>query len=236
MNEVPNTGVETPAQETQPAPKVMQQHEINALVTGAKDRGFEKGYQQAKAELMSNPTQTPAVPAQPMMAQNVGLDDSKFRQIAQEELQKQRAIELENFRKQQADDRGNMILNELRTKSSTAKSKFDDFDKVVDPKFENFAQAPEVLLYANMTDNPGECLYDLAKHPGKLAQIMTLHDRGMGQQAFDAMKSLSDSIKVNEMSANQPKPKMPLSQPTPSNVGVGNVDEDSFTQKFRGSY
>lgn len=236
MNEIQNTEVEQPVTpEVQPEPKVMQQHEINALVAGSKQKGFDKGYQQAKAELMAQlPAQNQASPVQ-----NTGVyatNDERLRQIALEELQKQRAIENANYEAKMREEAGNRILGELNTKAAAAKSKFDDYDKVVHEGFENFAATPEVLLLANQFDNAGEMIYDLGKNPGKIAQISYMYEKGMKQQAFQEMKRLSDSIKVNELSANQPKPKMPLSQITPSNIGVGKIDGNVTSNDFRGSY
>jgi hypothetical protein len=225
-----NTGI--PDATTQiPAPKVMQQHEITALVTGAKQKGYEKGqqegYEKAKSELMQQ--SAPQAPSQ-------GLTEADYRRIASEEALKHQQHLQAQLVQQHNEEVGKQILNNLQTKSSTAKSKFEDYDKVVDPEFKNFAAAPEVLHYANMTDNPGEVLYDLAKNPSKLASIVALHRMNMAPQALGEIKKLSDSIKVNEMAANQPKPKAPLSQITPSTVGVGNVDEDSYSSRYKGRY
>lgn len=237
MNEVQNTDTEQPAVEAQPEPKVLQQHEINAMMGGAKQKGFEKGYQQAKAELMAQQAQSaqPAMPPAQTQNFNPADNESRLRQIAIEELSKQRAIEQAKWEAQQREEAGTRILNDLNTKVSAAKSKFDDYEKVVKPNFENFAKTPEVLLLAHQFDNSGEMLYDMAKNPAKIAQITMMKKLGMEEEAYYEMKKLSDSIKVNEMSANQPKPKMPLSQVNPSNVGVGKTDDIS-SENFRGSY
>jgi hypothetical protein len=163
-------------------------------------------------------------------------DDERLRQIALEELSKQRAVDQANYESQVRQEQGTRILNELKAKASAAKSKIEDFNKVVSDDFQTFAKTPEVLLLANQFDNGGEMLYDMAKNPAKIAQITMMERMGMNQEAYLEMKRLSDSIKLNEMSANQPKPKMPLSQIQPSTVGVGKVDEDSYSRQYRGSY
>jgi hypothetical protein len=242
VNENVNAGESTANPEAvAQEPKVLQQHEINALVGGAKQKGFEKGYQQAKAELMQNGMGNAAPAAQPVASQNVQMpsqlqNEATIRQIAQDEFNRKQQESQAVLIQQQNVAKGQEILNSLKTKSTTAASKYDDFNKVVDPDFNNFANAPEVLMYANMTDNPGEVLYDLAKNPMKIANLVTLHRLQMGPQAFTEIKKLSDSIKVNEMSGQQPKPKAPLSQISPSTVGVGKTDEDSYTNSFKGKY
>lgn len=238
MNEVSNTEVQ-PTVEQQPEAKVMQQHEINALVGGAKQKGFDKGYQQAKSELMAQ--MQPSVSA----SANTGItpsamqsadSESRLRQIATEELAKQREIEEAKWVVKQQQDAGNKILSELNAKASTAKTKFEDYDKVVKPGYGNFEKTPEVLLLAHQFDNSAEMLYDMAKNPGKMAQVAMMVRMGMNDEANAEMKRLSDSIKVNEMSAHQPKPKMPLSQVSPSTVGVGKTDDNISSNDFRGSY
>ena len=236
MNEVPNTEPEQPSVETQPEPKVMQQHEINALVAGSKQKGFDKGYQQAKAELMAQQQAQPAM-QQPQPQNFAPTDnDSRLRQIAIDELSKQRAIEQSNWEAQAREQAGMRILNDLKMKSDAAKSKYEDYDKVVDKDFGNFAETHEVLQLAHDFDNAGEMLYDIGKNPSKMLNISLMVRNGMKQQAYAEMKRLSDSIKVNEMSANQPKPRTPLSQVNPSNIGVGKTDDNISSSDFKGSY
>lgn len=241
MNEVQNNEITQPEVTAPTEPKVLQQHEINALVGGAKQKGREQGkvegYEQAKAEFMShsnaqNSQQDSVPPSAVASADN----ESRLRQIAIEELSKQRAAEQEIFVQQQNQEAGTRILNDLNNRVATAKSKFEDFDKVVKPNFEDFAATPEVLLLAHQFDNSGEMLYDMAKNPTKIAQVQMMIKMKMGQAAFAEMKRLSDSIKVNEMAVNQPKPRSPLSQVSPSNVGVGKTDDNITSNDYRGMY
>lgn len=234
MTEVPNIGSEQPISDVQPEPKVMQQHEITALVSGEKKKAYEKGRQEAKAELMAQMQSKAADTSHESLAPSDS--ESRLRQIAIDELSKQRAAEEERWISQQKEIAGTRILNELTTKANAAKHKFEDFENVVDPKFGNFAKSPEVLLIANNFDNAGEMLYDLGKHPTKVWQLANMIKDGYGDTAFSEMKKLSESIKLNEMSANQPKPKSPLSQVSPSTVGVGKVDDKVGSNRFRGNY
>lgn len=235
VEEVPNTEVNQPTVDAQPEPKVMQQHEITALVSGEKKKAYERGRQEAKAELMAQMQgQNAPMPAPQNFAPTD--NESRLRQIATEELAKQRAVEQANWEAQQREAAGMKILNELKMKTDAAKSKFDDYDKVVSPDFRNFEKTHEVLQLAHQFDNAGEMLYDMGKNPMKMMQISLMVRNGMGDAAFAEMKRLSDSIKVNEMSANLPKPKMPLSQVNPSNVGVGKTDDHIGSDSFRGSY
>jgi hypothetical protein len=238
VNEVEKIEPQQPVGEVQPEAKVMQQHEINALVGGAKQKGYEKGekegYQRAKAELMQQ--SQASIPTPQTQSFNPTDNDTRLRQIAIEELSKQRAEEQAKWEAQQREEAGMRILNDLQAKSSSAKNKFDDYEKVVRSDFKSFERTPEVLLLANQFDNPGEMLYDMAKNPGKIAQIALMERMGMKEEAYAEMKRLSDSIKVNEMSANQPKPKMPLSQVSPSTVGVGKTDSKVSSSDFKGMY
>lgn len=242
MNEISNTEGEQPEVGTQPEPKVMQQHEINALVGGAKQKGREQGklegYQQARAELMTQGNPTNANMQQPPAPMN---DDARLRQVANEEFSRLQSMAQANWEAQQKLEVGNRILNDLKTKASAAKAKIEDYDKVVHQEFANFPKTAEVLALASEFDNAGEMLYDMAKNPGKIAQITWMaregrDDPAMRELAFKEMKRLSDSIKVNEMATNQPQPRTPLSQVTPSNVGVGKTDYNVSSNDFVGRY
>lgn len=235
MEEMTNTDVTQPVVDAQPEPKIMQQHEITALVSGEKKKAYEKGRQEAKAELMAQMQgQNAPMPNPQNFAQTD--NDSRLRQIALEELNRQRAIEQANWEAQQREQAGMKILSELKMKTDAAKSKFDDYEKVVKSDFGNFSKTHEVLSLANQFDNAGEMLYDMGKNPSKMLQISLMVRMGMEDAAYAEMKRLSDSIKVNEMSANLPKPKMPLSQVNPSNIGVGKTDDRVSSNDFLGSY
>jgi len=228
-----------PAVSPAEVPKVMQQHEITALVTGAKQKGYEKGqqegYEKARSELSkNNPEQNQNF--NNSLPTSTGIDESRLRQIASEEVLKQQQQLQAQLIQKQHEAAGQQILNDINAKSVGAKSKLQDYEKVVDPEFKNFAHVPEVLYYANLTDNPGEVLYDLAKNPSKIATIALLNRMGMSNDAASEVKKLSDSIKVNDMGDTKPKVKAPLSQITPSTVGVGNENEDSYANTFKGKY
>lgn len=214
--------------------KMVPQHEVNALVAGVKQKFYEKGKQDKEAEIMQQQTQSsPATQSAQSAPQT---SEEKLRQIAAEEAERTRQSWEADMKKRLDYEAGMKVLNDLNTKMAPAQSKFEDFQQVVKPDLSNFQQTPEVLHYANQFDNPGEILYDLAKNPSKMANIALMHRMGMGQQAFSDMKKLSDSIKVNEMAANQPKPKAPLTQVMPSTVGVGKTDDESYSTRFKGKY
>lgn len=212
--------------------KMLPQHEVNALIGAAKQKGMEKGYQQRDLEIKN---QIPASGLNSNIPPAIS-DESKLRQIAQDEFNKRQTEAQAQYVQQQNIANGQRILNELKTKSVTAQSKFDDYGKVVDPDFNAFKETPEILAYANMTENPGEVLYDLAKNPSKMANVALLHRLNMPEKAFSEIKKLSDSIKVNESSASQPKAPKPLSQILPSTAGVGESNSESMSSKFRGRY
>lgn len=200
------------------AEKLVPQHEVNSLVGGAKQRGYEKGYQQALSELQQKqaPQQMGGI-AQAQQQMNPIGDENRMRQIAADEHAKayQSMQQLAIQQAQHAE--GTRILNELGAKFNEAKSRIPDFDNVV--KINDFHKMPEVLHYANMVDNSGDVMYDLAQNPSKIATIRSLSESSP-QFALKEVKKLSDSIKQNQNALTQPQAPAPLGQVSTSNIGV----------------
>lgn len=222
-----NGGIEQNAQQAQE--KLLPQHQVNSLVGSAKQKGYEKGYQEALASIKEG---------QPNVSHsNQSLDPDTVRKIAEETFFKQQ----EDLRKKALEEaytqQGMQVLNQLNSKFEDAKQRLPDFDNVV--KMQDFVNAPEVLHYANTVDNAGDVMYDLAKNPSKLANLTTLHRSGLTNYAAQAIKEMSDSIKQNQTALQQPKTPEPLNQIKPSNIGLDNGSAKSVADlrmnpKYRG--
>lgn len=124
------------------------------------------------------------------------------------------------------------IANEFFTKISTGKDKYQDFDTVTADL--EFRSIPQVVQLANMVDNTADVMYDLAKHPTKIAmlqQLVTINPK----LAFNEMQRLSNSIKENDKAANTKLPNEPLSQLRPSNTGMdsGEPSMKDLKAKYR---
>ena len=216
-----------------PQEKLLPQTHVNALIGSAKQKGYEKGRQDAIAELATQPigmqqaTQVPQPqpPMAPAVASaNAPVGGDQIRQIASEEIAKQHQEWQKQIlaaqHKQQADQAAQQIIMKI----NEAKTRIPDYDKVVD--MNTAIQMPDILTLAHGVDNTGDVLYDLMKNPGKRAQI-----RGVPEPlARLQIKQLSDSIKQNQMAAYQPISPEPLDQIKPSNIGLGNGSKNTVSQ------
>lgn len=214
----PAEGMQAPqAQEN-----LLPQHQVNALVGSAKQKGYEKGYREALNSVQPPQQQT-----------SNGVDPDTARKIAEETFAKQQQELQQKMIAAQQTHQAEQTLQQLGAKVNEAKTRLPDFDQVVD--FKQFIPAPEVLHYANGVDNSADVIYDLAKNPGKLAQIVALHRTGMRDMANMAVRQLSDSIKQNQNAAQQVKTPEPLNQMKPSNIGLGNGSGKESVSDLRGN-
>jgi hypothetical protein len=224
--------------------KLLPQHEVNSLIGAAKQKGLEKGYQQAQAEFQAAqqhamqqqysqpPQQQPGQQPQNMMpqqGQNPAMspqqqpaggqpinDADRLRQIAAEEFAKQQQQMHQNAIAYAQQQHDLRTGNELAAKIAEAKTRYPDFDKVV--SLDDFAKMPDILRLANTVDNAGDVFYEMAKNPSKVSSLRGLPQDS--QLAVNEVKRLSDSIKQNQLAASQPQTSEPLNQVKPSNVGV----------------
>lgn len=207
--------------------KLLPQHQVNALVGSAKQKGYEKGYNEGLSARDSvNSVQSPQT-----LTHGQTVDPDTVRKIAQETFIKQQEELQKKALEEAYTQQGMQVLNQLNSKFNEAKQRLPDFDNVV--KLQNFVNAPEVLHYANTVDNAGDVMYDLAKNPSKLANLTSLHRSGLTDYATQAIREISDSIKQNQNALSQPKTPEPLNQIKPSNIGLGNSSNRSVADMMR---
>lgn len=211
-NDVQSLGQQNQSPEV--AEKMLRQSEVNDLVGHKKREAYEKGKNDALAELQMRQAavqqHTPTVTAHPMMGGGTGMDAESVRRMVAEETQRQ-----------QREAVGNQIASDFMNKMNAVKSKYADFDDVVGPLMNHLHEIPHVVLMANAADNTGDVMYDLLKNRHKLASLHTLTQ--MSPQIAQAeMNKLSHSIKQNEAASNVPNIDEPLSQIKPSVKGMDN--------------
>lgn len=216
-------GSQTENTGTVPAEKYLPQTQVNALIGSAKQKMYEKGKQDALAELSQ---QNPVVQPQ----QQVANPQDDIRKIAQEEFAKQQQEWQKQIMAEQHKQQANQAAQQIMMKFNEAKTRLPDFDKVVD--MNTAIQMPDILGLANQVDNTADVMYDLMQNPGKIAQI-----RGVPEPlARLQIQRLSDSIKQNQMAASQPNTPEPLDQVKPSNIGLGNGKQSVSDLRNNPSY
>lgn len=206
--------------ESSPAPaeeKLLKQSEVNEIASRVRHQGYEKGKQEALAEYQkslnnSQNSQQPQSNYQTQQPSSLG----GMPQFSEDHIRK--LIAEENSRQSQMAV-ANQIANEFIGKMGNGKSKYSDFDQLVDNTFGDFREFPEIVHLANNVDNTSDVVYALAQNPSKIGNLLSLLQRSP-KLALADMQALSRSIKNNEEGQAMPKANEPLSQVTPSNKGV----------------
>lgn len=206
------------------AEKLLSQNEVNELVGGAKQKGYQKGYQQALAELQSKQPQQ-AASADPQVAQAPNQATSSVEEIARkaalEEFTRQtQEYQQRSIQEQQAAEM-RRVTAELAAKVNTAAEKYSDFNEVTG-KVDFIKHFPDVLQLANVAENAGDVLYDLAKNPQKIVTLRQYMRELPPHLVREELLKMSASIKANENALAKPQPSQPLSSIKPSNIGVDN--------------
>jgi hypothetical protein len=124
------------------------------------------------------------------------------------------------------------ILQEMGPKSEDAKGRYEDYEDTL-KGVDNFRAAPDMWQYANLVDNGGDVLYDIAKNPAKIATIRQLAAIDPSYAATEIQR-LSNSIKQNQGGLGSQVAPDPIRQVKSSNVGVGDGENSiaSFKKKY----
>lgn len=209
-----NTGTASTPTTVPPVTAKYTDDDVDRIVGTKVQKGYDKGYETAKAEIEARyapPTQPSYQQPSPQPTQQVGginqLTPDQVRQMIAEESQKK---DNANYY--------NSLANSFVSKLNAGSKKYEDFDAVVTPL--NLPQIPEIWTVAEKFDNPADILYELGNNPAKLAQLRNI--AYSPELVKREMQKLSDSLKQNEEADQQKTASPPLSRPKPSNVGMGN--------------
>lgn len=192
--------------------KMLRQSEVNELAGRIRSEAYEKGRQQAMSEYQK---QQESVSAQ-QRAQGA-LSEEEVRRIVQEQ-----AIQ---FQQQQAQQMmAEKIVGDFIGKMNEGPSKYEDFEDVV--KDIELSKNADLVQLANSVPNTADVMYDIAKHPNKLANLKMLLQHSPAL-AIKEIQHLSNSIVKNEKSKDQYAGiKEPLSKLKPS---AGTVDSGNLS-------
>lgn len=220
---------------------------VNEIAQDAHERGYEKGRQEALAELqlqmqaqqpyqppqnaqVNQPNQAVVAPQQPPMPQvappAVGQFAAPTGQMPstvdiQKMIDERVSQQTQALQQQQMQQQQQMhwanTVNQFVSKIQTGAGKYADFDKVVSPLELDKPQNQHLVHLTNLVDNTVDVLHDLGNNPEKLSLIEGLW-RSHPQLAIKKINDLSNSIKTNQMASTVAIPNDPLSQITPSTV------------------
>jgi len=213
VQSAPSQEVESSAQE-----KMIPQSKVNEIVQArlAKDREVSARKQEQVPEQQPNVVEQPSVA--PDISQAVSTELEKRLQQMQADQQQEAAL-----------NEAKKTLESLQTKIDEAATKYEDFEDVT--KDVPYSSFPGLLTAANSVENSGDVLYHLGKNPSKMRELASsfqpVVDPYTGQQvanpmaqvAMKELRQLSESMRNNELAKQKDRPRDPLSQIRPSNVG-----------------
>jgi len=211
------------------AEKMIPQSQVNKIV-GARlmearekaDRELQMENERLKSQLEASKNQASSMGGMQQMS------PEQIRQMiaeqTQRQLQEQRDAQLEQLRLEHSQ----RVASEFVNKMESGKHKYDDFDKVVGEV--DFRQVPEIVALTHNLDNAPDVVYELMKHPQKVAQVLTLANKSE-VLAQRAIKEIADSIKINDAAKNAKSVNEPVGQINPSAIGTD--DGSMTTSDFR---
>ena len=209
------------ANESSTSEKVFNQKEVGSLLNRAKHEAEQKAYERAKREY----EQRQSAMSQPANQQSQNGQAQQQSIMSPEEIDRVVGERVDDKLRQAKDEAtAYQIANEFNSKMSAAKTRYADFDDTVADL--NLQTMLPIVSWANSFDNTADIMYDLAKNPAKLSNVMNLANAGQSQLAYKELLKLSQSIKSNESASKIATPNAPLSQLKASPVGADNGDSD----------
>jgi len=133
----------------------------------------------------------------------------KFQELSHQNEQKALVDRQENFYRTHAQDFVKRISDGQQT--------YSDFDDVVAKM--NLTSIASLIPFLNGVDNTKDVVYDIAKNPAKIAQLLVLASQAP-HLVVSQIQDMSSGIKQNQEALNRKKPNAPLSQINPSYTGT----------------
>jgi hypothetical protein len=217
-NDVASAPVD-PAPQQSAEEKKFSQAEVGSLVNRKVREAERAAYEKAQRDFQAaqqktvQQSQTNNLQAQQQQGQQQQLTQADIERIADQKFNAKRD-ELVAMQ----------TAYEFDNKMQAGKNKYQDFDEVVGDL--NYSTMLPIVQWANAMDNTADIMYDIAKNPAKLSNVMNLANAGQQQLAYKELQKLSQSIKANEAAAKVPKPNAPLSQLQASHVSPDNGESD----------
>jgi hypothetical protein len=212
--------------------KLLPQSQVNKLIADAKAKAAQTAYnkglveaQQNQQDVSHSQTVNPGVKPE---------DIKKFVADAFEENSNKMQQQAQQYQAQQA---WQQTANEVAKKVDEAAKRIPDYAEVL-ATVGNFQEATGIIALANVVDNTGDVLYELAKNPSKAGGIVSALTAGTPTIAKAQIIALSKSIKANQEANGDKIPDEPPSQLRPTNIGIGKapVTASDFAKQFKGRY
>lgn len=225
----PDEEAQTPA--TEGNADVLTRDIVSKIVERERKKAFEKGREEAMAELQQQ--QSPAVPVEqiPQGQQSLGGMQQMSPQDIQRMISEHAPQALQEHMQQQ---RTKQTIDSFVSKMQAAEAKHPGLEaKLNDLDYSTLAP---IVQMANDMENTGDIMKELIDNPEKMSHLILL-SYTQPKLAAKKMADLSNSIKTNsEALAQDAQARDPMSQLKPSsNAGMDNGDMSvsDFRKMFR---
>lgn len=162
------------------------------------------------------------------------VDPNAITQQVMASIKQQMQAESEERAKQELEAEASRIAQSYRSKMSSGKDAYEDFDDVM-ADF-NPQAFPNLVLLASQMDNTPDVMYELMNNPAKFGTIAVLSERDP-QAAQRMLSRISQSIQANKQAkAEQKQVPEPISRLSSSKTGQddGSLSVRDFKKMFRG--
>lgn len=218
--------------------RVFKQQEVNDIVKREKHAAIESFKRMAVEQPQYLQQKHPDLA--PLVGQQHNQHSSNANAFSQDDIRRMAAEEAQRLRNEWVSDShrtaqeqdAKRIANDFLTKLDTGKTKYENFDKVMENiEFSHFGSAVQL---ANMFDNTADVWYHLVENPINLEAINSLAAKSP-KAAYAHMEKLSRQLKDNEDAQNTKLPNAPLSQMRPSNTGTNNgvLSVSDYRRKYK---
>ncbi len=222
--------------------KEFYQHEINAMIKGAKNHAAKKTREEVMEELQQQgllkepgaPQQQPAT-----MGGMLQVSPEQLRALVSEETQKHHKTTtdeiFQKLRTEADNQRATQTVSNFLAKVEAGKKFYPDFDEKL-AKLGNLGQYAPIIQHMSEMENPADMLYDLAENFHKVPQLM-MSNAFSEKATKDELMKLSISSKANREAKQLQFPDSPLDQLKPSMNSGGSSNANSvayFKSKYKG--
>ncbi len=205
---------------------------VSKIVDRERKKAFEKGREEAMAELQEQQSQQQA-PAEQIQQGQQSLGG--MQQMSPQDIQRMIAEHApQALQEHMQQQRTQQTIDSFVSKMQAAEAKYPGLESKLDEL--DYSTLAPIVKMANDMENTGDIMKELIDNPEKMSNLILL-SYTQPKLAFKKMADLSNSIKTNtEAMAQEKKAQDPMSQLKPSSsAGMDNSDMSvtDFRKMFR---
>jgi len=195
--------------------------DVNRIVASKKQSAYEKGVKDGRSEFSQPSYQSNTYQQNPSQVPDI---ESKINSVVEQRLAAERETQLRQYQEQEAQSnaiKAMKIAEDFKNRIKSASSKYPEIEKnVLSLNYQSRGMGDLVHLAMDHGEYVADIMNELHEHPTKLISLQNLA-ADHPHAAKKELEKLVASIKQNEEAAkNQQKVREPLSQMSPSNIGL----------------